>query len=95
MIAHLLIGGLGTAGLLLTVRLGQNRRPSIKWWQWILTLIGFVYLIFVLEVIVSFLEESAVQGAMVMGTILGFGAMVWAFLLARFVFARKPVKEKT
>ena len=82
-----------TVGLLITVRLGRNRQPAIKWWQWILTFLGFLYLVFVLEVIVSFLEEGAVQGALVMGTILGFGAMVWAFLLARFVFAPRSGKE--
>ncbi len=93
MITHFMIGALVTAGLFITVRLGQ-KRPAIKWWQWILTILGFIYLAFVLEVIVSFLEEGAVQGAVVMGTILGFGVLVWAFLLARFVFALKAEKEK-
>ena len=92
MIAHLLIGALVTAGLFITVRLGQKREPAIKWWQWALTFFGFLYLVFVLEIIASFLEEGAGQGALVMGTILGFGVLVWTFLLARFVFAAKSGK---
>ena len=94
MIPHILIGALITIGLMFTLRLGKKRGPALKWWHWLLTLLGFMYLLFVLEVIVSFLEEGAVQGALVMGTILGFVALVWAFLLARFVFALKPSKEK-
>jgi hypothetical protein len=49
-----------------------------------------VYTGFVLEVIISFLEEGAARAALVMGLALGFIAIVWAVLLGRFVFARKP-----
>ena len=94
MIPHILIGVLVTSGLLAAVRAGKKRNPALPWWYWLLNLLGFLYLVFVLEVIVSFLEEGAVQGALVMGTILGFVALVWFFLLARFALSYKSEKEK-
>ena len=88
--AHIIIGSIITAvfiSLLLHVR---KKHLRISWWQWILTILGLVYAGFVLEVIVSFLEEGAARAALVMGLALGFIAIVWAVLLGRFVFARKP-----
>jgi hypothetical protein len=52
-----------------------------------------LYVIFILEVIVSFLEEGMRKGALVMGMILGFGALIGAFMLARWIFIR-PSDEK-
>ena len=94
MIPHILIGVLVTAGLITAARLGKAPKRALKWWQWFFTFLGFLYLVFVLEVIVSFLEEGAVQGALVMGTILGFVALVWALLMARSVFSAKKGKEQ-
>jgi hypothetical protein len=50
--------------------------------------LGFLYAVFVAEVVVSFLEEGSPQAAMVMGAVMGFVAIVWGVLLGRFVFAR-------
>ena len=38
--------------------------------------------------VASFLEEGSSQAAVVMGVVLGFVAVIWGVLLARFVFAR-------
>jgi len=46
-----------------------------------------MYAVFVCKVILSFIEEGMPKGAIVMGSILGFGAVVWAVLLLRFVFS--------
>ncbi|KPK90584.1 hypothetical protein AMJ80_08215 [bacterium SM23_31] len=82
------IGAVIIAGLLFVVDYARNRKLRIAWWQWILTILGFVYALFVLEVIVSFLAEGTVKGAVVIGVILGFIAVVWGVLLGRFIFAR-------
>lgn len=87
--AHLIIGAVSMAGLFLLFNYSRKKEPAVRWWQWLLTLLAFAYGIFTLEVIVSFLEEGVPKGALVLGTILGFIAVVWAFLLARFVFVRK------
>ena len=87
--AHILIGAIISAWLLLLIGLTRKRKLQVKWWQWLLTVICFVYIAFVLEVIVSFLEEGAVKGALVMGTMLGFIAIIWGFLLGRTIFTRK------
>ncbi len=87
--AHLVIGSLLTAIFILLILRARKKHLRITWWQWVLTLLGLVYAGFVLEVIVSFLEEGAERAALVMGIILGFIAILWAVLLGRFVFASK------
>jgi Mn2+/Fe2+ NRAMP family transporter len=87
--AHLIIGVLLTVIFVLLILHARKKHSRINFWQWILTILWLVYAGFVLEVIVSFLEEGAERAALVMGLILGFVAIVWAVLLGRFVFARK------
>jgi ABC-type uncharacterized transport system permease subunit len=87
--AHLIIGALLTAVFISLILYARKKNLRITWWQWILTILGLLYTGFVLEVIVSFLEEGAERAALVMGLILGFFAIVWAVLLGRFVFAHK------
>ena len=93
--AELIIGGAAVAGFLLLVQSARTRALTVTWWQWGLTLVGFLYGVFVLEVVVSFLEEGTPKGAAVMGTILGFVAVVWGVLLGRFVFRSRRVDAST
>ena len=90
---HILIGAVTTAALIRIIQSTAKRKLAVKWWQWLLTVLCFVYLVFVLEVVVSFLREGSPKAAMVNGAILGFVAVVWAVLLARFIFTRRLAKE--
>ena len=93
---HFIIGGLTVTGFFLLVNFVNKREIRIKWWQWGLTLLGFVYVVFVLELVVAFLDENVFRGALVMGLLFGFIAVIWGVLMARFVFLRKtPVVENT
>ena len=87
--AHFFIGSTATAVFILVVLSARRKKLHIRWWQWMLTILCFFYTIFVLEVIVSFLEEGAGRAALVMGIVLGFVSVVWAVLLGRFVFSRE------
>ena len=87
--AHLIIGALLTAVFISLILHARKKHLRITWWQWLLTILGLLYTGFVLEVIVSFLEEGAERAALVMGLALGFIAIVWAVLLGRLIFARK------
>jgi hypothetical protein len=69
----------------------RTRSSPITWWQWLITALGLLYAVFVAEVVVAFIKEGSLKGAVVMGTLLGFVAVVWGVLLARFVF-RDPVR---
>ena len=89
MIGSLVIGVFLATGFWLLVMYTQKQDIVVTGWQWALTLLGFIYAAFVLETIQAFLLEDAAQGAAVIGVILGVIAIVWATLLARFVFARK------
>ena len=86
---HLVIGALMMLGFTLVVSGVRRRGLSISWWQWGLTVLLFLYAVFVCEMVVSFLQEGAGRAALVMGVILGFVAVAWAVLLARFVFNRR------
>ena len=86
---YLLIGAVSMAGFGVLVRHVQNRRLTVTWWQWLLTVFCFIYAVFVLATIASFLEEGSIRGALVMGMIMGIIAVVWGVLLGRFVFSRR------
>ena len=92
---HLIIGGALTACLLFFLFHIRNQKLGLKWWQWLLILAEFIYIAFILEVVVSFLEEGAVKGALVLGTILGFIALAAAFLIFRLIFRPAAAKEVT
>jgi len=85
----ILIGALCTLGFLSVVNYSRHRQLSIRWWQWLLTLLVFLYAIFVLEMIVGFLSEGAIRGALVMGLLFGFIGIIGVVLLARSFFLRK------
>lgn len=90
---HILIGACTTAALIRVIGIAAKRKLHVKWWQWLMVGLEYAYSIFVLEVIVGFVEEGAVKGALVMGTILGFLAVIGAFLLARLVFRQKSPEK--
>ena len=78
---HVAIGALTMLCFTLLVNDARRRGLSISWWQWGLTVLAFLYAIFVCEMVVSFLQEGAGRAALVMGVFLGFVAVVWAVLL--------------
>jgi predicted anti-sigma-YlaC factor YlaD len=86
---HILIGAVTTAALIRIIQSTAKRKLAIKWWGWLLVALEYAYVIFVLEVIAGFADEGATKGALVMGTILGFAALVAGLLLARLVFSRR------
>jgi hypothetical protein len=59
--AHIFVGAFTTAVFLLVIISAQKRNIHVKWWQWILTFFEYIYFIFVLEVIYSFLQEGAAK----------------------------------
>ncbi len=88
---ELIIGAVAALAATGLVRYARSHSLEIAGWQWLLTALGFLYAMFILEVIVAFLREGTPKGAVVMGTLLGFIAVVWGVLLARFVF-RGPAR---
>jgi hypothetical protein len=86
--AELVIGAGAATGFILLLRFVRIRGLEVSLWRWGLTFFGLLYGVFVLEVVVSFLREGTPKGAVVMGTLLGFVAVMWAVLLGRFVFRK-------
>lgn len=85
---HLFIGALAMAALFLLMGYARKNSLQLKWWHWLLTGLGVLYAVFVLELIVGFLAEGAPQAALVMGLLTGIFAVIWGVLLKRFVFVR-------
>lgn len=86
---YLIIGALTAISFILLLNYSRKYNLTVKWWQWMVTVLAFLYTVFVLASIVSFLEEGSPRGALVMGMIMGMIAIIWGVLLARFVFARR------
>jgi len=85
MIIQLIIGILVTAGFFLLVNKLRQQEMKLKWWQWGAVLIGFLYTIFVLEVVVGFISEGAPRGALVNGMLTGIPGLIYFTLVYRFV----------
>jgi hypothetical protein len=90
LLVHLLIGALATAALLGLFDLARRRHMTVPIWAWVLTVLGLLFGVFVIEVIATLLAEGAPQAALVSGILLGLIAVIWGVLLGRYVFA-KPV----
>ena len=72
----------------------RTSRIRLSWWHWGLGAILFVYFLFIAELVISFLEEGTVRGALVIGVIFGFLGLVGGLLFWRLIISpQKKSKE--
>ena len=90
---HLIFGAVTVGGFFLLFDFSRKRRLQVAWWQWLITGLAFLYVVFVCEMVVSFLQEGAAKAALVMGLIFGFIGLVWLVLLGRFIFFKNQEKR--
>ncbi|MCP2620108.1 hypothetical protein NLC35_02550 [Candidatus Aminicenantes bacterium AC-334-K16] len=84
---HLLVG-LFFGGLVVwLIFFLRVHRIRLRWWHWVLGLILFGYFLFILELVISFLEEGTIRGALVMGVIFGFIGLVGGLLFWRLIIS--------
>jgi len=83
---HFVVGVAATVVLWLLAAYVRRNGLHLDRWRWGLTVTGIAYAVFVIEVIVAFLAEDEPRAALVMGILTGIFAVIWAVLLARFVF---------
>lgn len=88
MLIQLIIGSIFALTGVLLFNYARSHDLYLSWWRWGLTILGLGYGVFVLEVIVGFLQEGAPQAALVMGMVTGVIAVIWGVLLRRFVFVK-------
>ncbi len=87
MMTSLIIGALAMATLWLIVEYSRKKGIKPPWWAWTLTVLAICYGVFVLELVVGFVDEGAFRAALVMGVITSLFGVIWGILLRRFVFA--------
>ena len=85
---NFLLGAAVMAGLLFLINFIKKKQLHLTWWQWVLTILGIGYVVFVLEVIAGFARENAYRASLIMGIILGLIAVIWGTLLTRYVFLK-------
>ena len=88
MLLHIAIGAILMGSIWFLVDFAKKHELSLAWWQWLLTVAGLAYAVFVLEVIVGFFGEGEPQAAMVMGLVTALPAVIYFVLLFRFVFTK-------
>jgi hypothetical protein len=88
-VIHLIIGAVAAAAFFLLVNFVRNSGRQLFWYHWFLTFLCLCYAVFVVEMIVGFVSESAFRAALVLGVIFGIPVLIWVVLLARFVFLKK------
>lgn len=91
---ELLIGVFAGVSIVLFYSFTKSRNLHLRWWKWGIITAGFIYSVFTLEMITAFLKEGSSRGALVIGIVMGFGAVVWGVLIYRF-FLKKPNKENS
>jgi hypothetical protein len=91
--AEMFVGACAATGFVLLLRHARLQGLTLSWWKWVITFLAFLYAVFVLEVVISFLREGTPKGAAVMGTLLGFIAVVWAVVLGRTFFSSRAGKR--
>ncbi len=85
----ILIGILVSIGFVIFLNFKKSENISLKWWNWIIVIAWFLYDVFLLKMIESFILENALKAALVMGLFFGFIALIWAILVFRFMLKPK------
>ncbi len=90
----IIIGIVLSLGFIKLVDLLKSKNIKLIWWQWIIVVFWFLYCAFLIMMIESFINESALKAALIMGLIFGFIAVVWAVLVVRFIFKYQKSKNE-
>ena len=85
---NLIIGAIAMGVLWFVFNYVNRKGLQITWWQWLLTILGVFYAIFVVAMITSLVAEGSPQAAVVNGLIFGLIAVIWGVLMGRFVFVK-------
>ena len=89
MLLQFALGGLTIAVIAYLIAYVQNKDIKMEWWSWLLTILGLLYTVFVLEVFFDFFRAGEPQAALVIGGMMAVVSVIWGVLLARFVFLNK------
>ncbi len=78
-----------TLGGYLLIDFVKKQNLIITWWQWLLAALGAIFTLFSVFAVADLIGEGAMASAMISTLGLGLIAVIWAFLMARFVFVKR------
>ena len=84
--SNVIVGALAMASLWAAASYSRNHDLSLGVGKWILTVLVILYWVFVSLVGIGFLQEGAVQAALVMSLIMVVPGVIFVVLLRRFIF---------
>lgn len=90
---ELIIGIVAGISLMLFISYVKKTKIQISWWKWLIVVSGFFYSVFTLEVIIALLKEGATKGAVVVGVVMGFGAILIGVVIFRFILFGSTKEE--
>lgn len=86
-IVHILIGTICTFLLINAFSLARRRGIKLKAINQVAIIAEIILLLFLMELVVGFVEEGAYRGALVLGSIVSLFAVMGALLIWRFIFS--------
>lgn len=88
-----IVGALAASGFWLLLSHSKKNNLKITWWQWLLTVFCGLFAVFTSAVILEFIHEGTLQGALVAALVLGITAVIGWILVWRFVFAVRQIDK--
>jgi len=88
-LVHILIGAIGTFLFINASLLARRHGIKLKVIHRVAIIAEILLLLFLMELIVGFIEEGAYRGALVLGSIVSLFAIIGALLIRRVVFNPK------
>lgn len=87
-LVHLLTGALCATLLFLSIIYLKPVPGKVSITKWLIIVAEIMYLGFVVEMVAGFIDERALQAALVMGSIFGTIAIIGAVIIYRFIFLK-------
>lgn len=88
-----IVGALVATAFWMLLSHAKKNKILIAWWQWAMTALCGLFVVFTLAVIFEFIHEGTLQGAVVSALVLGVTSVIWSILTWRFIFAVKQNQQ--
>jgi ABC-type multidrug transport system permease subunit len=85
---NLFLGAITVVAFVLLFNYLQKNGIVLKWWGWLLTILGLLFALLTVATILGFIGEGFPMAALVIGGMLTVAAVIWGVVMARFVYKK-------